>query len=78
LGLLFFTKLYTGAGAEAGRLFFGIGLLGAFTTMSTFSVETMGLLEEGKSILAGINVLSNVSLSLIAVLAARTLVVLLR
>lgn len=39
-----------------------IGLLGAFTTFSTFSIETLNLLESGESIKAGLNILLSVSL----------------
>lgn len=39
-----------------------IGLLGAFTTFSTFSIETLNLLEAGESLKAGLNVLLSVSL----------------
>ncbi len=39
-----------------------IGLLGAFTTFSTFSIETLNLLEAGESIKAGLNILLSVSL----------------
>jgi len=33
-------------------LFFGTGLLGSFTTMSTFSVETITMLKDGSVMLA--------------------------
>jgi CrcB protein len=39
-----------------------IGLLGAFTTFSTFSIETLNLLEAGESLKAGLNILLSVSL----------------
>lgn len=42
-----------------------IGVLGAFTTFSTFSIETMALLEEGQHLKAGLNVLASVLLCLI-------------
>ncbi len=39
-----------------------IGLLGAFTTFSTFSIETLNLLEDGESLKAGLNVVLSVTL----------------
>ncbi len=39
-----------------------IGLLGAFTTFSTFSIETLNLLESGETFKAGLNILLSVSL----------------
>lgn len=42
-----------------------IGLLGAFTTFSTFSIETMNLVEAGELSKAGINMILSVSLCLL-------------
>ncbi|MCZ6804271.1 MAG: fluoride efflux transporter CrcB [Proteobacteria bacterium] len=39
-----------------------IGLIGAFTTFSTFSIETLNLLESGETLKAGLNILLSVSL----------------
>lgn len=39
-----------------------IGLLGSFTTFSTFSVETLNLLESGQQLKAAMNILLSVVL----------------
>lgn len=46
-----------------------VGFMGGFTTFSTFSYETLTLIEEGSLWHAGANVLLNVLLCLIAALA---------
>lgn len=43
-----------------------IGLLGAFTTFSTFSIETLNLLENGEPVKAAVNVLASVSVCIVA------------
>ena len=45
--------------------FIGIGFLGAFTTFSTFSVQTLELLESGSPLKALLNILLNLILCLI-------------
>lgn len=53
-------------GAET-RVFLLIGLLGGFTTFSSFGFETLQLLRDGQSGYALVNVLANVVLGLAAV-----------
>ena len=48
------------------KLFLGVGLLGAFTTFSTFPLETLRLFQEGNYGLCATYFLGNVILSLAA------------
>ncbi len=51
--------------SELVRVSLLIGFLGAFTTFSTFSYESIMLLQDGDFIKAGVNILGNVVLCLI-------------
>ncbi|MDC1509253.1 CrcB family protein [Oceanospirillaceae bacterium] len=51
----------------ASRPFLIIGLLGAFTTFSTFSLDSIRLIEQGEWLMALGNIFANVCISLIGV-----------
>ena len=48
------------------RAFFLVGLLGAFTTFSTFSMDTLQLLEKGLLLRAAVNVIGSVVMCIAA------------
>lgn len=72
LGLVMYDSVYLGALGPETRVLFGVGVLGAFTTFSTFSYESFALLEEGDAALFAGNVLLNVAACLAAVFLARS------
>lgn len=57
--------------APAALLFWKTGVCGGFTTFSTFSLETLTLLEEGKPWQGGLYALLSVALCLLGVYLGR-------
>ena len=51
------------------RHFFAIGILGGYTTFSTLALESMQLLESGSLSRAGLNIIANVTIGLLAAYA---------
>ena len=66
LALIMYASEYRGVFNEEVRICLTIGVLGTFTTMSTFSYESMKLLEQSEHMMFGFNLLGNVSLCLLA------------
>ena len=64
LTVMLLERLDIGAEWRAAVL---VGLLGSFTTFSTFSIETLYLLEQGESMRAVVNMVLSVLLCLVAV-----------
>ena len=62
LYVLLFERMDASIEWRAGLM---IGLLGAFTTFSTFSIETLNLIEAGEQLKAGMNMLLSLSLCII-------------
>jgi CrcB protein len=69
LGLLFAILTERVESSAAMRLTLMTGLLGAYTTFSTFSLETFRLLEDAAYGSAALNVAGNLALGLVAVTA---------
>jgi CrcB protein len=62
-----------GLWSPAVRLFLFLGLLGGFTTFSSFAYETLALSRSGELLKAAVNVGLQVSLGLVAAWASATL-----
>jgi len=66
VGILYVLLVERVAFAVEWRAFLMIGVLGAFTTFSTFSIETLLLIESGEHLRALLNMLMSVVLCVMA------------
>ena len=62
-----------GKNAENFRLFAAVGFLGGFTTFSTFSAESLTLIQSGQIFSATINIFGSVIAGIFAVFAGLSL-----
>jgi len=71
LALVMYSSEYGGVFSMEERMFLTIGVMGAYTTMSTFSYESFRLFEGGELTLFALNVLGTLASCLFAVYLGR-------
>lgn len=75
VSLTLYLSEYRGFFSEETRIFLTIGVLGSFTTMSTFSFESFKLLEQGEFGVLCLNVAATLILTFLAVYMGKICVV---
>lgn len=75
LSLVMYLSEFRGYFNEETRIFLSIGVLGSFTTMSTFSYESFKLLEQHEMVLFSANIVGSVVLTLLAVYLGKLIIV---
>ena len=74
LSLVMYLSEFKGFFNEETRIFLSIGVLGSFTTMSTFSYESFKLLEQNEMVLFSANIVGSVVLTLLAVYLGKLII----
>jgi fluoride exporter len=75
LSMIMYLSEYHELFNEESRVFLTIGLLGAFTTMSTFSYESYKLFEQKEILMFLLNLIGNVTLTFLAVYLGKLIIV---
>ncbi|MFA6331578.1 MAG: fluoride efflux transporter CrcB [Methanoregula sp.] len=70
MGVFMYESIYIGKFSRKIRIFFGVGVIGAFTTFSGFAVESF----QAGAVIGTINILANILLGLTGVLAGRYII----
>ena len=65
--------ILVGRSSETFRLFTAVGFLGGFTTFSSFSAESLNLIQSGQIFFASINIFGSVAAGIFACAAGMTL-----
>lgn len=73
IGVVMVLLMKAGEWRESGRLLLVTGIMGGFTTFSSFSWETWKLVEEGRLAWAGANILASLAVCLLATMAGALL-----
>ncbi len=73
LGVVLMVAARMGSEGNMLRLLLAVGLCGGYTTFSTFSAETLALIEQGSLGLAAVNVAASVALAVVGVAAGAML-----
>jgi CrcB protein len=56
-------------------IFIAIGFCGSFTTMSSFALQSVGLIDSKHFVLFGLNLIGNVGLSILALVTGRAIMI---
>lgn len=73
IGFIMYFSEYTGVFSDETRIFLTIGVIGAFTTMSTFSYESFRMLEHNEFIKLGANIAGTIGLTLCGIYLGKIL-----
>lgn len=73
IGLVMVLLMKAGEWRESSRLLLVTGILGGFTTFSSFSWETWKLIEDGRLVMAMTNIIASAGICLVATVAGAML-----